>query len=238
MAALNSQISALLSLGADAMDNLFDVHITLPTSISDALTDDNTPGMKADPITPLALRCQGFDPPHFSLKTYDVRYKTVGIKRPAARIEGERIFKLQFRLDAYYNVYRVLLTWRSLVMQPSTGFAATSIADYQTQSPGSVVVYAIDAPISQKTGKGYNADGESRGHTLAFPGGDYDLAAANAGADFGWSFQDVWLTDLEEPKFKTGSGEVQLVTATFAFGEYLDPQMIDAGGKREILKAE
>ena len=244
MAGLNSQISALLSLGADAMDNLFDVSIELPTSISGALKDSTTtPGITTENYTkPFALRCQGFDPPHFTLKTYDVRYKTIGIKRPAARIEGERIFKLQFRLDAYYNIYRILLAWRNLVMQPSTGFAATAIYDFDLQSPGTITVAAIDVPIGQKTGAGYNANGVSRGYTQATISGDAAVNAPATDAQLKWLFNDVWISDLDEPKFKTGGGESQIVTATFVFGDYMDPSAYDtysnngAGTTRKLIK--
>jgi len=223
MAELNSQITALLSLGADAMDNTFDVIITLPTAVSEAITK-NTKLSEANNLKDeaavenmFALRCSGFEPPKFTLRTYEVRYKTIGLKKPASRIEGERVFKIQFRLDSYYSVYRALVAWRSYVMQPATGFAGNLV---DTAKTGSVTVVALDSPVMQAQGGGYVSTG--------LTSGKYATSEKYPESEgIRWVFKNVWLIDVEDPKYKTGSGETMSVTATFGFGEFLDPQYYD-----------
>lgn len=225
MAELNSQITALLSLGADAMDNTYDVIITMPEVIRTAITD-NTNLNEANNLKDdlqienmLALRCNGFEPPKFTLKTYEVRYKTIGLKKPASRIDGDRSFKLQFRLDSYYSVYRALMAWRAFVMQPSTGFASNA-ASPKPENFGAIEVVALDSPVVQKTGGGYAATGLTSGK---FSTGEEYIGTEG----LRWVFKNVWLMDLEDPKFKNGSGEAISVSATFGFGEFMDPQYYD-----------
>jgi len=227
MAELNSQITALLSLGADAMDNLYDVHIRFPGAVYDPMSNNQDlpvfGGEEEKIHNAFALRCQGFEPPKFTLKTYEIRYKTIGLKKPAARIDGERVFKLQFRVDAYYSIYRGLLAWRGLVMQPSTGFASNAAFPDDSgagQYFGTVDVVALDSPVLG--GKGYQAEKDS-GVTSGV------TTSLGNGLGLRWTFDRVWLIDVEDPKFKAGSGETMMVTATFGFGEYTDPQIYDAG---------
>jgi hypothetical protein len=214
---INTQVSALLKMGADAMDNLFDVNIAPPP----AITAVEPAGQE-----PFALRCLGFTPPKFTLKTYDVPYKTRKTKRSAGTIEGDRSFQLQFRLDAYYVVYRLLLAWRSAQMQPSTGFAgsALDVVDNNGNSFfGTISVVAADSPISRPLGGKYaQVAGITSGEMGSMPG---TFPGVTSGLN--WIFHDVWVMDVDNPKFITGSGEVQLVAATFGFGSYTDSQMYD-----------
>ena len=219
MAELNSQISALLSAGADAMDNLFDVSIDLPPALT-SLIPGGMPGGRV----PFTLRCMGFTPPKFTLKTYDAPYKTMKVKRAGGKIEGERSFQLQFRLDAYYTVYRLLLAWRSAQMQASSGFASNAVDTYDGNNNsflGSIFVSAADSPVAQQLGKGYDAEGVSRGEISA------QTAAQGVSVGLGWVFQDAWIMDMENPKFTTGAGEIQLISVTFGFGNYIDSQAYD-----------
>jgi hypothetical protein len=236
MAELNSQITALLSLGADAMDNLYDVHIRFPGVVYEPMANNTNltlfNGEMEKIHNAFALRCQGFEPPKFTLKTYEIRYKTIGLKKPAARIDGERVFKLQFRVDAYYSIYRGLLAWRGLVMQPSTGFASNdtfpNVANDVGNFYGTVDVVAIDSPVVSAKGYQAEATGITSGVTT-------DL---ESGLGLCWTFDKVWLIDVEDPKFKVGSGESMMVTATFGFGEYADPQIYDSGNGPGTTKSK
>jgi hypothetical protein len=222
MAQLNSQVSALLEIGADAMDNMFDVHIHLPQAVLDATryyidgkTQEHT----------MSLRCLGFTPPKFTLKTYDSSYKTMRVKRPAGKIEGERFFQLQFRLDAYYSVYRTFLAWRSAHLQPSTGFASNDLESHMSHYDdflGWIQVSAADTPVSQQPGQGYNADGVTRGGFLGSQEVTYGVRST-----LNWTFNRVWIIDMDNPKFITGSGEIQLITVIFGFTDYEDSQLYD-----------
>ena len=214
MAILNSQVSALLQLGADAMDNLFDVDINPPAAVS---------AVEPTGRSPFTLRCLGFAPPKFTLSTYDIPYKTRKIKRSAGRIDGDRSFQLQFRLDAYYIVYRLLLAWRSAQMQPATGFAGSALnvedSNHKSFLGGSIFVTAADSPVYRSLTNKY---AQAPGITSGEVGGTGSTASLN------WSFEDVWVIDVDNPKFIAGSGEVQIISATFGFGSYMEPQLYDS----------
>ena len=210
---MNTAVTALLGLGADAMDNLFDVVITLPSGATDSTVKAVGAAQEPSAIDlsdQYRIRCQGFTPPKFTVKTYDVKYKTIKIKRPASVVEGDRVFELQFRLDANYNTYRALADWRAKTMIGTTGLARNSL---DLASGGLVEVFALASPVSTPA----NA-GEFTGIT--------DAKAHNANTEVAtaaWEFKDVWLTELSEPAFKQGAGDPIMITAKFAFGDYKDP---------------
>lgn len=229
MSTLNSQVSALLGIGADAMDNMFDVRISLPGALSNILTNKNAAGLilpstDATESAPrvLSIRCQGFDPPKFTAKTYDSRYKTIGgIKRFAGRIEGDRTFKLQFRLDAYYSVYRLLQAWKNAYMQSYTGYAGTNLETTDNQSRGffgGLEIYVLDTPIAQATDTKYNKAGVTS---------DQFYATMGTSEGIHWKFDDIWVLDVDEPSFKTNGGDAQIISATFGFRSFMDPSYID-----------
>lgn len=231
---LNSQISALHSIGADAMDNLFDIKITMPKNAIEFGTDQQKDVLTEDHMElQFRLRCEGFEPPKFTQKKYEVRYKTISMNRPAARIEGSREFSLTFRVDAYYRVYSALLNWRSLLFEPSSGYASPRLVDEATSELenyfGQIDVFVPILPPLRSEGGSYDIPGITHDAT-------YDEAFAKGAADVmsdtkvlrAWSFSDVWISDLTEPKFTTGGGEIQKVTATFQFGEYRAPSSPDS----------
>jgi len=239
-----NQVTALLGLGADAMDNMFDITITPP----DGLTSLENLGSNAGVLdaadggfqNDITIRADGFEPPAFNIKTYKVGYKAVKLDRPATSIEGEREFKITFRLDANYRAYRFLSAWKSLIMQASTGYTTNALwGDNADQaSPlltlpeinkvfGQVVVSALARPIYQSGNNGtpFDAQGVSIGK---FTDGSLDISNAAdtipGTADLNtWTFYQVWLSKLEEPKYKTDGGDIIKIAATFKFGEFMDP---------------
>jgi hypothetical protein len=212
MAAINSQVTALLGVGADAMDNLFDVYIdALPAALAGAT------GFDAKALAmQVRLRVSGFEPPQFKTKLYDVKYKTISIRRPAPIIEGTREFKLTFRLDAYYDVYLFLTRWRNLVNTPASGYASNALTNGATPLTGTVKVDFVRSPISQLSDATYS---DKQGISVG-------QVEGTSGAGMGtYTYYQAWPSDVEEPKFKTGSGEFQTVTATFQFGAFDDPSI-------------
>jgi hypothetical protein len=220
MATLHSgPVTALLNAGADAMDNLFDVDFHLPDSDLSSWSSGS-------------IRCIGFDPPIFTLKTYDAPYKTTRVKRSAGKIEGDRSFKIQFRLDAYYNIYRTLLRWRSACMQPATGFASTRITPTDPKNNpflGSIDVTSIGAPVSQEAGEiGVNSLSTYVGLTEPTAPSILSTVSTKDKKYLAWRFFHVWVMDVTPPAFKTGGGDPQIITAAFGFGSFADPQISDS----------
>ena len=245
-----NQVSALLGLGADAMDNMFDITITPPSGLT---TFENLGAGKAgllnasDPQfeNDITIRADGFEPPQFSVKTYKNGYKAVTLDRPATKIEGEREFKISFRLDANYRAYRFLAAWKSLIMQASTGYVTNALwgAGGDTASLtgpvptinavfGQVVVAALARPIYQSNTTPFSAQGVSvgkftDGSLASSPASETIPSAADLNA---YQFNQVWLAKLDEPKYKTDGGDPIKISATFKFGEYIDPIYQQYGG--------
>jgi hypothetical protein len=232
----NNQISALLSLGADAMDNMFDIMIEPPAGITTfenvgagraGVTAFNDPQFKHD----ITIRANGFSPPKFNVKTYEVKYKTVTLDRPATKIEGKREFEIEFRLDANYQAYRFLGAWRSLVMQPSSGYVTNALYDDTIKTYdinkvfGTITVSALARPIFMSDGAPFEAQGITVGK---FTEGSLKVvsdAATLPSSDQlnSWVFKQVWISALSEPDYKTDGGDAVKIKATFKFGEFIDP---------------
>lgn len=209
---MNTAVTALLGLGADAMDNLFDVEVSLPTGgAAEVKAVGSTSTTDPKELTKqYRLRCQGFTPPKFNVKTYDVKYKTIKIKRPASVMEGDRVFELQFRLDANYDTYRALADWRAKTLVLTSGLARNAL---DLANGGTITVSTAAAPVKEDASTGvYQGVTEDTSVTSA-----PDLEPAS------WIFMNVWLTELSEPAFKQGGGDPIMITAKFAFGEFEDP---------------
>jgi hypothetical protein len=236
----NNQISALLSLGADAMDNMFDIVIEPPAGITTfenvgagraGVTAFNDPQFKHD----ITIRANGFSPPKFNAKTYEVKYKTVTLDRPSTKIEGKREFEIEFRLDANYQAYRFLGAWRSLIMQPSSGFATNALYGEEGDNTtgksninkvfGTITVSALARPIFMSDGAPFEAQGVTVGK---FTEGSLKVVSDAATIPSSnqlnsWVFKQVWISALSEPDYKTDGGDAVKIKATFKFGEFIDP---------------
>ena len=127
----------LLSAGADAMSNMYEVHITPPgaTGVS----------------TPLKIRTKSFTPAVLNQTKYDVKYKTVTLPRPGSAIEGERSFEISFRLDSNFQVYKVLKQWQQIFFNPETGYVATDLSS-DSNEVGQIEVFAKKTAILTAAG--------------------------------------------------------------------------------------
>jgi len=228
MAKLNTQAQALLTAGADAMTNMFDIAIMPPKGLAGvaAAISDPANSFAGDPafLDSLMIRAEGFTPPNLKIKTYENSYKTVSLKFPSTKLDGEREFEIAFRQDAYYRVYKFFSAWKSLVGNGSTGYATSSLwgdgANDPSQSGapslndvfGYVFVRAKARPIYSDAG-----DGIFTSHGVT--SGQFDDADGVAP----WAFRNVWVTDVGQPDFKTGEDGKIMTKVTFQFGDYLDP---------------
>lgn len=133
----NSHISNLISAGADAMTNMFEVEFYPPGG----------DGSK------LKIRTKGFTPPAPTQKSYDVHWKTVSLKKPATKIELDRTLEFEIRIDSEYLVYSTLLEWLSSTSMGAAGFAANAPTDL-----GKIVVKVLKAPIESVDSPGVIGD--------------------------------------------------------------------------------
>lgn len=138
----NNYIANLISAGADAMTNLYEVEFYPPTSVSEAVRNQ------------LKIRTKSFTPPSPSQKKYDVHWKTVSIPKLAPKIELDRSLEFEFRIDAHYDVLMAILEWQSISSVASLGYAANS-----PESFGKIIVRALATPITNIDSEGATADG-------------------------------------------------------------------------------
>ena len=109
----NNHINTLIGVGNDAHSHLYE-----------AVFEGGSLG---DINTSLSVRCSGFQRPETTQDSYPVRYITAYIDRPKAKVNVTRNFTLKFRLDAYWDVYKALLTQQSLTSNPAHYYAISDI---------------------------------------------------------------------------------------------------------------
>lgn len=229
-----SPITTLLGLGADAMDNMFDIKIDLP---EDLLAHDLTFDSAAGGLT---IRADGFTPPALNVKTYEVGWKAVSLTRPATKLEGKREFEITFRLDANYVAYRLLGAWKGLVAQASSGYVTNALwgdgGDMVGSSSGNnvfgvITVSALARPVYMDAGSKYAAAGITDGKFT----GDLGVEQAvmpTSGQLSTWTFKQAWILSMDEPSFKTDGGDAIKIKAKFGFGEFVDPVYAAYGAGR------
>ncbi len=130
----NSHIATLISAGADAMTNMFEVEFYPPHNVNASM---------------LKIRTKGFTPPAPTQKKYDVHWKTVSVAKPATKIELDRTLEFEIRIDSEYDVYKLLLDWQSKTSAAAAGFAANRVNDL-----GKIVVKVLSTAIEDPTDTG------------------------------------------------------------------------------------
>ena len=95
-------LTSLYNSGADSYKNLYLAKFSLTNS---GYTDDAHKKF----LDSLSVRCSGFNPPEYEQSEYTVKFMNVSIPKPAPKISVTRNFKLIFRLDDNYDVYKYLL---------------------------------------------------------------------------------------------------------------------------------
>lgn len=183
----NSHIATLISAGADAMTNMFEVLFTPPGSIA----GEN-----------LRVRTKGFTPPSPTQSSYDVHWKTISIKKPATKIELDRVLDFEIRIDANYDVYKALLAWQALSSASAAGYAANA-----PELAGRIEVRALSTPITSTMSAGALED---------------DITAADS---LTWIFEDVWIENIAPSAYSAEDAAPVTVTAKFRYGKYSDPQI-------------
>lgn len=198
---METHVNTLISAGADAMTNMFEVHFTLPTGLFGAAGTSAVRGAsESSAAESFMVRADGFTPPTPSQVTYTNHWKTVSVDRPATKINLDRTFSITFRVDAYYVVYKDLLRWQAKTMQVSDGFASNVLASADL---GTVEVKAAESPVTRLS--------------------DVDDNVAFS-TETSWKFEDAWIESITPPTYGTSSADPAKVTAKFRFGKYTDPQ--------------
>jgi len=220
---LVTQAQSLYAEGGDAQANLFDLAIQYPTvlNIPDPLT------LQTD-----SIRVDGFTPPQFKMETYMNRYLTGGATLVKPQIEGDRFFSLEFRIDAFYQVYKRFVIWRNAFFSPETG-----LVDYtrfnDPQFLGTVTVSAASAPLhqfggsdtSQRTRWQDDSQGVSDGIITSNDTSTLTALLGGGPAPLTWVFFNVGIVGIEPVAFKTGEADSpQKIKIDFIFQDFDTPE--------------
>lgn len=202
----------LVQSGADLMKHMYDVRIWFPSNEGTPL-DTDFDGEAGYPIT---VRADGFKIPEVAIKTYDIEYHGMKMKRPGAALEGDRTFTISFREDAAFDLRRRFSTWMLVVGDPVTGGVSNA-----TQFFGKVQVGTIGGAYFATT----LATPQSSGNI-----GDKDLFGvngnlANMNPEFNplalWGFYNVWVSKVGGIEFATNAGDANTFEVEFQY-MYID----------------
>ena len=210
MADSTGQVTLLMNAGIDAFTNLYDIQLIFPGIISSLYYGDASGNS-------YSVRAMGFQPPELSLMTYNSDYKAVQLTKQAPKIQGERIFTIEFRLDANYYLYYDLLQMKHIWHDPSGegNVQPGSLADTSPQAPGvsagtdnrygqvNVGAYAVTTPLD-----GFSNPADIT--NVTFPGAQ-------------WKFYDVVCNKVGTPNYQRAGADAVTVSAEFIFGRYSEP---------------
>jgi len=201
-------LSALITSGFDAFNNLWDVDITLPAAL----------GGTAELGYDISLRTADFTPPKFSMKTYKVYYKGIELERLSATLEykDNRELTLKFRIDGEYGLLEKLQQWKQLYYNPSNDgnirFGMYSSADK---------INGKEDPYGTITVKAYKSVNANKGLTL-----NSMVNETNISSDLieTWKFNDVCLLDVNVNQYiREGDSKAQEVECLFIYGRVTEP---------------
>lgn len=97
-----SNMSDLLSAGADAMDNLFEVSFVFPPSW----------GISSSIGKKLTLRTEAFKPPSPKRPLVKIPFRSIEISKPGSTIDLDRSLSLPIRIDQDFEIYKLLIKIR------------------------------------------------------------------------------------------------------------------------------
>lgn len=185
----NNAITTLLSLGNDAMDNMYDVYYS-PAGGENEMH--------------LTGRLEGFNPPAWKPGTHEIGYHGQKITLPSTKLEFTRELELTFRLDSNYQWYDY---WRSLAI-----YAGNAVTGGVANAPVNTGTLKVLTVADDMVGAGSK-------DAPAIYGQETKEAVNNNGhAGMMWVYYDCWVSDVTEPQFKTDGGDVQSFTVKLYFG--------------------
>jgi hypothetical protein len=146
----------------------------------------------------VTTRAEGFEPPAVEVGTYEVQYHGEKISLPDTEAKFDRSFKITFRLDASYNLWGKFKTWLAAVKDCVSGGGANW--------PGVLGSVSCTALAGAYIATGMPGIGSS---------GDGTVTSASNKAN--WSYNNVYVTKVGEPSFKTEGGKSMSYDVEFKF---------------------
>ncbi len=194
---MSGSIQVLMDAGIDAYSNLYDIQLQFPS----ICTNLSYPPSSEITGNSYSVRAMSFQPPELSLGEYQTSYKGVQMTRPTPKITGERIFKIQFRMDSNYLLYQDLLKWKHIWVDPSgeANIQVGGLADIEVSKYGTVLV------------SGYNATTNIGEYS------DFTPVPNSVGATF--TFYQVICSKVGTPNYQRSASDAVTIDAEFIFGK-------------------
>jgi len=230
---MSTGVTALISSGVDAFDNLWDVEITFPTgsTLFNAITASSTytSGFidTASNFSSNVLSLRADQPKWEELKAdqYPIEYKGAILKRFKPNITGKRELSITFRVDYQYHLYNLLTVWKHFYSDPTAIANVTSNlnqqasatprdmnANYSALTPtngyGGAIIRIYPYTSSQKL----SADGYSGSATTG----------ATTGIPAAWTFKDCVCVATGQPQFERNDSKEVTINAKFIYGQQLE----------------
>lgn len=149
----------------------------------------------------LSTRSSSFEIKDAAIGTDERKYHGSTINVPKTQIEFERKFSLEFRLDASYSLYQQFITWHQTVADPVNG----GVANW-ANSTGKVRVQALSGTYAATSVETYIETNST-----------YAIKDAEDNAE--WTFYDVWVQKVGQPKFNGSEGGALTYSVDFIFGD-------------------
>lgn len=151
--------------------------------------------------TVLTTRASNFEIKDAKVGTEERKYHGTTVKVPKTSIEFDRTFSLTFRLDASYSLYQQFIIWHQTVGDPVNG----GVANW-ANSTGKIRVQALSGTYAA-TGVDNYIDTSTT----------YAIKDSNDNAE--WTFYDVWVSGVGQPKFDGSDGGALTYNVDFVFGD-------------------
>jgi hypothetical protein len=215
MADSTGQVTLLMNSGIDAFTNLYDIQMVFPTNVTPSYDSTATSGAGGYAYS---VRAMGFQPPELTLMIYNSDYKGVQLTKQAPKIQGERTFTIEFRMDTNYYLYYDLLQWKHIWVDPSGegNIQPGSLSDNIMDSTTTPVTGNI-AQYGQITVGAYSVTTPLDGYSD--PSNVVDITSPGAS----WIFWDVVCNKVGTPNYQRAGADAVTVTAEFIFGRYSEP---------------
>lgn len=215
---MGNPLNHLTSLGADAMDNMYDVRLTIGNDVKKLLGDVG--GLvSAEPLV-ITGRLKSFTPPSWKSGTYEIAYHGVKKKVPSTKAEMTRDISLEFRLDANYVWYNVWKALSNLSANAQTGGVSNWIPGIGSGDTSSLD--HINNPAGGGEGMILEVIALSSSYIAVnnLNSGDYGEIKEEGGhSTIKWVYKHFWVSECTDPVFNTDGGAPQNFKVTGHFGD-------------------
>lgn len=209
------QIQSIVTQGADATNNMFDLIIKFPEEVQ---TTSNFVTSGEDSVIVRLKSAPTL--PDYEIETYDVTYKGVKMTFPKTSMSVDRTVECTFRMDSMYGLYNDFVQWNKFVVNMQNGGVSNWPAALGTLKLKALQNEYLSADLDQNGNKFDDLFSQTDVNKVeATTVGDNNLI---------WAMSDVWVQKVTAPKFEVEGGDAQEFTVTFKYGDVTFPFMSDS----------